>query len=63
MKIKIISVDLQKDFSAKGGKEFRPRPSVEFIRNTLIPFLRKRNIMSGSQQPNQESYYLLRRFQ
>lgn len=44
MQINIISVDLQKDFSVKGGKEFRPRPSVEFIRNVLIPFLRKRNI-------------------
>lgn len=44
MQTRIISVDLQKDFSAKGGKEFRLRPSVGFIRNTLIPFLRKRNI-------------------
>lgn len=39
----ITSVDLQKDFSAEGGICYRPRPSVEFIKNTLVPFLREKN--------------------
>jgi len=43
-KIKIISVDLQKEFSAKGGKHYRPHPNVRFIKNILVPFLRKRDI-------------------
>jgi len=43
--IKIISVDFQKEFSAKGGKHYKPRPCVDFIKNTIIPFLRKNNIM------------------
>jgi len=43
--IKIISVDFQKEFSAKGGKHYKPRPCVDFIKNTLIPFLRKNNVV------------------
>jgi nicotinamidase-related amidase len=43
-KITIISIDFQKDFSAPGGKCYRPRPSVKFIKGTLVPFLRKNNI-------------------
>lgn len=42
--IKFICVDLQKEFSAKGGKHYRPHPNVEFIKNTLISFFRERNI-------------------
>lgn len=42
--IKIISVDLQKEFSAEGGKHYRPHSSVAFIKETLIPFLRSKNI-------------------
>jgi nicotinamidase-related amidase len=42
--IKIISVDFQKEFSAKGGKHYRPRPCIDFIKDTLIPFLRKNNV-------------------
>ncbi|MBU1032354.1 MAG: cysteine hydrolase family protein [Patescibacteria group bacterium] len=41
---KIISVDFQKEFSAKGGKHYRPHPNVDFIKKTLVPFLRKHNI-------------------
>jgi nicotinamidase-related amidase len=44
MKIKIISVDLQKEFSAEGGKHYRPHSNVDFIKKTLIPFLRKNKI-------------------
>lgn len=43
-KIKIISVDFQKEFSAKGGKHYRPRPNVDFIKKILVPFLRKNSI-------------------
>lgn len=42
--VKVISIDLQKDFSAKGGKWFKQRPSVDFIKNIIVPFLRERNI-------------------
>ena len=43
-KIKIISIDFQKDFTAKGGVCFKPRQSVSFIKNILVPFLRKNKI-------------------
>ena len=43
-KIKIISVDFQKDFTAKGGICYEPRPSVAFIKEILVPFLRENNI-------------------
>ena len=42
--IKLLSVDFQKDFSAENGKHYKPRKSVEFIKETLIPYLRKNNI-------------------
>ncbi|MBU6389841.1 isochorismatase family protein [Patescibacteria group bacterium] len=42
--MKILSTDLQKDFSAEDGKAYRPRQSVNFIRNTLIPFCHEQNI-------------------
>ena len=44
MKIKIISVDFQKEFSNKIGKHYRPRPSVKFIKEILVPFLRQNKI-------------------
>lgn len=44
MKVKIISIDLQKEFSSPGGKHYRPHPNVAFIKNTLVPYLRKNNI-------------------
>ena len=37
-----ISVDLQKDFTDEGGKHFRYHPSVDFIRETLVPEFRQR---------------------
>ena len=43
-KIKIISIDLQKDFSSKGGLCYQPRSSVKFIKNTFIPFLKNNKI-------------------
>jgi len=44
MKIKIISVDLQKDFSDPKGKHHKPRPSVDFVKKTVVPYLRDKNI-------------------
>lgn len=44
MKIKIISVDVQKAFSAKGGKHFRRRPAVDFLKKVFVPHLLKKNI-------------------
>lgn len=42
--IKIISVDFQKDFTARDGFAYKPRASVDFIKNILIPFLKQNNI-------------------
>jgi nicotinamidase-related amidase len=44
MNIKFISVDLQRDFSAKGGRHYAVRPSVEFIKKILVPYLQKKKI-------------------
>jgi len=43
-RIKIISIDFQKDFSLKGGACYRSRPSVEFVKEKLIPFLSSKKI-------------------
>lgn len=56
MKTKIISIDFQKDFTAEGGICYKPRPSVDFVKNTLVPFLEKKNlkiaeIISDYRQP------------
>lgn len=42
--IKILCVDFQKEFSAPGGKHYRPHANVPFIKNILVPFLRQKNI-------------------
>src|SRR3989338_11253285 len=42
--LKFISVDLQKEFSSKEGKHYNPHENVDFIKKTLIPFLRENNI-------------------
>ena len=42
--IKIVSVDFQKDFTAPGGLHYRVRPSVDFVKNVLIPHLAERDI-------------------
>ena len=38
--MQFVSVDFQRDFTAPGGKCFRPRACVPFIKNDLVPFLR-----------------------
>ncbi len=70
--IKVISVDFQKEFSAPGGKHFRPHPNVDFIKDILVPYFRKHNIKvaeiisdyrqprpgdhDGSTRPGEEGY-------
>lgn len=44
MKYKIISIDFQKDFVLKGGKSYRGRPAIKFIKDILIPYLIDKNI-------------------
>lgn len=56
MKIKIVSIDFQKDFTTEGGICYKLRPSVDFVKSTLIPFLEKYNlniaeILSDYRQP------------
>ncbi|MCK6462204.1 MAG: isochorismatase family protein [Candidatus Pacebacteria bacterium] len=56
MQIKIVSTDFQKDFTSEGGRCYRQRPSVNFVKNTLVPFLENRNlkvaeIISDYRQP------------
>lgn len=56
VKIKIISVDFQKDFTSIGGVCYKPRQSVKFVKENLVPFLKKNNlkiveIISDYRQP------------
>ena len=58
--IKFISIDFQNDFTSKNGLHFKPRPSVEFVKEILIPFLRKHKIkvaeiISDYRQPKPRS--------
>jgi len=39
-----VAVDIQNDFASEGGKFYTPKPSIGFLRQTLFPFIRKRNI-------------------
>lgn len=43
-KTKIIFSDFQNEFTQPEGKAYKPRPSVGFVKDTLIPFLREKNI-------------------
>ncbi len=56
MQYTFILVDLQNDFASEGGKYYSPKPSVNFLKNTLFPFLTKNNlkvneIISDYRQP------------
>lgn len=51
-----IFVDLQYDFTRKGGICYAPRSSVKFVRDTFLPFVRKNSlkafeIVSDYRQP------------
>ncbi len=39
-----MSVDMQYDFSRKGGPHYRSRGSVAFVKNRLLPYLRKNKV-------------------
>ncbi|MBI2645192.1 isochorismatase family protein [Candidatus Uhrbacteria bacterium] len=43
-KIQFIAVDLQHDFTAEGGSHYRRRPSVDFVKGILMPYLQEKNI-------------------
>lgn len=43
-RIKIICVDFQNDFTSKGGDCYRPRKSVSFVNNIIVPYFRKKKI-------------------
>ncbi len=43
-KLALLSVDLQKDFSAPGGKHYHPHSNVAFIKQILLPHLAKKGI-------------------
>lgn len=54
--IELLSVDLQNDFASEGGICFEERPSVSFIVETFVPFLREHEvkvseILSDYRQP------------
>lgn len=44
MNIQFLSVDMQYDFTRRGGVSYEYRPSVEFVQQTFIPFLKEKNI-------------------
>ena len=44
MNIKVVSVDLQKEFSTPGGKHYRVHSNIKFIKDTLVPYLREKDM-------------------
>lgn len=42
-----ISIDLQRDFTDPDGKAYKSRSSIEFIKNTLIPYFEKNNLKTA----------------
>jgi nicotinamidase-related amidase len=47
MNIQFLCVDLQNDFATEGGEYYTPKASVKFLKETLFPFLKQRNIEIG----------------
>lgn len=39
MSVIFLSVDLQNDFATEGGAQHYPRPCVQFVQATLLPFI------------------------
>lgn len=39
-----IAVDIQNEFASEGGKFYTPKPSIKFLRETLFPSLREKDI-------------------
>lgn len=44
MRYSFILVDLQNDFASPGGKFYSPKPSVQFLRETVFPYFEKHDI-------------------
>lgn len=44
MKYELIAVDIQNEFATEGGKFYSPKPSVEFLKNTLLPYFKEKSI-------------------
>lgn len=44
MQYKFLAVDLQNDFTTKGGKHYKPQPCVQFLKEILFPLFKERNI-------------------
>src|SRR3989344_1248381 len=44
MKYEFIAVDLQNEFATEGGKFHSYKPSVEFLKNILFPYLKENSI-------------------
>jgi nicotinamidase-related amidase len=54
--VELVCVDFQRDFTSPGGAFYAPRPSVDFVKDILVPFLRERalklhEIVSDYRQP------------
>lgn len=44
MKYEFIAVDIQNDFATEGGKFYSYKPSVSFIKENILPYLKENNI-------------------
>lgn len=43
-KYTFIAVDLQNDFASEGGLHYTPKPSVDFLKNTLFPYFQEKGV-------------------
>jgi nicotinamidase-related amidase len=41
-----ICIDLQNDFTTKGGLAFKVRPCIDFIKETLIPYFKQNSLQA-----------------
>jgi nicotinamidase-related amidase len=44
MKYQLISIDLQNDFTTENGLHYKVRPSIQFDKEVLFPFLKEKGI-------------------
>ena len=44
MKYQFLSIDIQNDFATEGGKHYKIRPSIQFDKGILFPFLKEKGI-------------------
>lgn len=43
-KYKIIAIDIQNDFATPNGKHYTHKPSVDFLKKEIFPYLKSKNI-------------------